>query len=141
MAALQNIPTGSAERPPTAAKAVICGDWNIAHRSDIHRRRGQRQEGQLPASERQWLTGLIRSGWVDVVLAMLPGRGRPVQPWWSWRATPSDNDAGWRIDFYLATAGAGPAHRVGPGGKPAAYALLQVPMRAGDPSSSAIAVG
>ncbi len=24
--------------------------------------------------------------------------------WWSWRGKAFDNDAGWRIDFHLATA-------------------------------------
>lgn len=49
----------------TGRDAVMCGDWNIAHtENDI-------RSGFLP-SERQWLTDLLASGWVDVVRALWP---------------------------------------------------------------------
>lgn len=82
---------------------VVCGDWNIAHtENDIKNWKGNvKKSGFLP-SERQWLTGLLATGWVDVVRALHPDVAGPYS-WWSWRGRAFDNDAGWRIDYQLAT--------------------------------------
>ena len=85
--------------------AVVCGDWNIAHtENDIKNWKGNiKKSGFLP-SERQWLTELLATGWVDVVRKLHPGVPGPYS-WWSWRGRAFDNDAGWRIDYQLATQG------------------------------------
>ena len=59
----------------TGRDAVVCGDWNVAHtENDIKNGRGNvKKSGFLP-SERQWLTELLASGWVDVVRRAAPGR-------------------------------------------------------------------
>jgi exodeoxyribonuclease III len=87
----------------TGRDAVVCGDWNVAHtENDIKNWRGNvKKSGFLP-SERQWLTDLLASGWVDVVRVLHPGVAGPYS-WWSWRGRAFDNDAGWRIDYQLAT--------------------------------------
>jgi exodeoxyribonuclease-3 len=83
--------------------AVVCGDWNIAHtENDIKNWKGNiKKSGFLP-SERQWLTDLLATGWVDVVRRLHPDVPGPYS-WWSWRGRAFDNDAGWRIDYQLAT--------------------------------------
>jgi exodeoxyribonuclease III len=83
--------------------AVVCGDWNIGHTTlDIKAwKANQKKAGFLPA-ERQWLTELLATGWVDVVRVMHPEVPGPYS-WWSWRGKAFDNDAGWRIDYQLAT--------------------------------------
>jgi exodeoxyribonuclease III len=82
--------------------AVVCGDWNIAHtENDIKAwKANQKKAGFLPA-ERQWLTDLLATGWVDVVRVQHPDVAGPYS-WWSWRGKAFDNDAGWRIDYHLA---------------------------------------
>lgn len=87
----------------TDSDAVVCGDWNIAHtENDIKNWKGNiKKSGFLP-SERQWLTELLASGWVDVVRELHPDQPGPYA-WWSWRGRAFDNDAGWRIDYQLAT--------------------------------------
>lgn len=82
--------------------AVVCGDWNIGHtENDIKAwKANQKKAGFLPA-ERQWVTDLLATGWVDVVRAMHPDVAGPYS-WWSWRGKAFDNDAGWRIDYQLA---------------------------------------
>jgi exodeoxyribonuclease III len=87
----------------TDRDAVVCGDWNIAHtENDIRNWRGNvKNSGFLPA-ERQWLTDLLAAGWVDVVRVLHPDVPGPYS-WWSWRGRAFDNDAGWRIDYQLAT--------------------------------------
>ena len=39
---------------------------------------------------------------VDVVRRLHPDAPGPYS-WWSWRGQAFDNDAGWRIDYHLAT--------------------------------------
>jgi len=89
----------------TDRDAVVCGDWNIAHtENDIKNWRGNvKKSGFLPA-ERQWLTELLAAGWVDVVRVLHPDVAGPYS-WWSWRGRAFDNDAGWRIDYQLASHG------------------------------------
>ena len=95
--------------------AVVCGDWNIAHtESDIKAWKANvKKSGFLP-SERQWLTDLLDAGWVDVVRQLHPDVAGPYS-WWSWRGKAFDNDAGWRIDYQLASRALA-ARVVGPGG-------------------------
>ncbi|BBX04281.1 exodeoxyribonuclease III [Mycolicibacterium moriokaense] len=84
--------------------AVLCGDWNIAHtEADIKNWKGNLKKSGFLPSERAWLSELLASGWVDVVRALHPDVAGPYS-WWSWRGRAFDNDAGWRIDYHLATA-------------------------------------
>ena len=103
--------------------AVVCGDWNIAHTEhDIKtwKTRGHKS-GFLP-SERQWLSDLLDAGWVDVVRVLHPGVPGPYS-WWSWRGRAFDNDAGWRIDYQLATPALAARARAARVERAAAYAL------------------
>ena len=95
--------TRMAELVADGRDAVLCGDWNIAHtENDIKNWKGNLKKAGFLPEERQWLTGLMDSGWVDVVRRLHPERPGPYS-WWSWRGKAFDNDAGWRIDFHLAT--------------------------------------
>lgn len=94
-----------------AAKAsgreyVIMGDFNIAHQNlDLKNwKANQKNEGFLP-EERAWFSDLLAAGdVVDVVRSVHPDESGPYS-WWSWRGKAFDNDAGWRIDYQLATPG------------------------------------
>jgi exodeoxyribonuclease-3 len=112
-----------AELAADGRDAVLCGDWNIAHtENDIKAWKANvKKSGFLPA-ERQWLTELMESGWVDVVRTLHPDRPGPYS-WWSWRGKAFDNDAGWRIDYHLATADLAARARSARVEKPEAYAL------------------
>ena len=94
--------------------AVVAGDLNIAHRQvDLKNWRGNLASAGFLPPERayvdRWLDEL---GWVDLGRA-LPGPGPGPYTWWSWRGRAFDNDAGWRIDYQLASPGAaGAARRV-----------------------------
>jgi exodeoxyribonuclease-3 len=82
--------------------AVLCGDWNIGHTElDIKAWKANRKKAGFLPSERQWLTDLLATGWVDVVRVLHPETPGPYS-WWSWRGKAFDNDAGWRIDYQLA---------------------------------------
>jgi exodeoxyribonuclease-3 len=85
---------------------VVTGDLNVAHRDvDLKNWRGNvGRAGCLPAERAhldRWLSR--RGGYVDVHRT-LAGEGPGPYTWWSWRGQAFDNDAGWRIDYQLATA-------------------------------------
>lgn len=90
-------------RALTAVGAVVCGDFNVAHReADLKNWRGnQKNSGFLP-EERAVLTEWFADlGWVDVGRALAGEREGPYT-WWSWRGRAFDNDTGWRIDYQIA---------------------------------------
>jgi len=103
--------------------AVLCGDWNIGHTEhDIKNWKGNLTKAGFLPQERQWLTDLMGAGWVDVVRRLHPDRPGPYS-WWSWRGKAFDNDAGWRIDFHLATESLAERARSARVEKPEAYEL------------------
>ena len=112
-----------AELAADGRDAVLCGDWNIAHtENDIKAWKANvRKAGFLP-EERQWLSELMASGWVDVVRRHHPDQPGPYS-WWSWRGKAFDTDAGWRIDYHLATPTLADRALSARVEKPAAYAL------------------
>ncbi|GGO87637.1 exodeoxyribonuclease III [Wenjunlia tyrosinilytica] len=85
-------------------EAVVCGDWNIAHReADLKNwRANTRNSGFLP-EERAWLSSVFdEAGYVDVVRGLHPEGPGPYS-WWSYRGKAFDNDSGWRIDYQVST--------------------------------------
>ncbi|WP_278314631.1 exodeoxyribonuclease III [Lolliginicoccus levis] len=96
-----------AERARSGREMVVCGDWNIAHAElDIKNWKGNRKSSGFLPHEREWLTSIIgdEAPWTDVVRALHPGVDGPYS-WWSFRGKAFDNDAGWRIDYQVATSG------------------------------------
>jgi len=86
-------------------EAIICGDWNIAHREiDLKNwRSNQKNPGFLP-EERAWLTEVFeRAGWVDVFRRLNPRAEQYT--WWSNRGQAWAKNVGWRIDYQIATPG------------------------------------
>ncbi len=106
-------------RMPELAKhsehAVVLGDLNVGHRTlDIRNWKGnQKNAGFLP-EERAYFDRILGAedhpqynagaglGWVDVGRKWA-GEVEGPYSWWSWRGKAFDNDAGWRIDYHLAT--------------------------------------
>lgn len=85
---------------------VVLGDFNVAHQEiDLKNWRANRKsEGFLP-EEREWFgANLSPRTLIDVVRHVHPDTPGPYS-WWSWRGQAFTNDAGWRIDYHLASAG------------------------------------
>ena len=86
--------------------SVITGDLNVGHTElDIKNWRGNvKNSGFLP-EERAYFDKFFSKddlNWVDVgrtVAGEVPG----PYTWWSYRGKAFDNDAGWRIDYHMAT--------------------------------------
>ena len=86
-------------------EAVLCGDWNIAHKEiDLKNWRGNRKNSGFLPEEREWLTQVFDElGWVDVFRSI---DARPDQyTWWSNRGQAWAKNVGWRIDYQIATPG------------------------------------
>lgn len=83
--------------------ALLTGDLNVAHREvDIKNWKGNLKKAGFLPEERAFFDRLIARGWVDVG-RLLGGEGPGPYSWWSWRGQAFDTDAGWRIDYHLAT--------------------------------------
>lgn len=89
---------------------LITGDLNVAHAEiDIKNWRGNLNKAGFLPEERAHLTGWFdRGGWVDVG-RRLGGDGPGPYTWWSYRGRAYDNDAGWRIDYQIASPELGAA--------------------------------
>ncbi|WP_127359603.1 exodeoxyribonuclease III [Actinacidiphila soli] len=87
-------------------EAVVCGDWNIAHReADLKNWKSNSKNAGFLPEERAWLSQVYdATGYVDVVRRLHPDVAGPYS-WWSYRGRAFDNDAGWRIDLLVATEG------------------------------------
>ena len=85
--------------------AVLTGDLNVAHRvEDLKNWKGNRGKSGFLPEEQAHLDGWIGThGFVDVH-RHLHGPGPGPYTWWSWRGKAFDSDAGWRIDYQLASA-------------------------------------
>ena len=81
---------------------VFCGDVNIAHREiDLKNWKGNLTHSGFLPEERQWLTDLFSTGWVDVFRYLEPTKEQYT--WWSQRGQARAKNVGWRIDYQIAT--------------------------------------
>lgn len=84
---------------------LVCGDLNVAHREvDIKNWKGNLGKAGFLEDERAHFDRWFDRSWVDLG-RHLGGEGPGPYTWWSWRGQAFDNDAGWRIDYQIATAG------------------------------------
>lgn len=84
-------------------RVVVMGDINIAHTTnDIKNWKGNLKSAGFLPEERAYLDRWLESGWVDVHRVFVGERPGPYT-WWSQRGKAFDNDAGWRIDYQLAS--------------------------------------
>lgn len=82
---------------------VICGDLNVAHEEiDLKNPKPNRGNAGFTDEERQKLTELLASGFVDSFRALYPD-SVGAYSWWSYMYHARANNAGWRIDYFLVS--------------------------------------
>lgn len=80
---------------------VVCGDLNVAHEEiDIKNARANRGNAGFTDEEREKMTQLLASGFVDSYRALYPDK-RDAYTWWSYMGNARANNTGWRIDYFL----------------------------------------
>ena len=83
--------------------AVVVGDLNVGHTElDIKNWKGNLKSAGFLPEERAYFDDFATQGWVDIGRHFHPGVPGPYT-WWSYRGKAFDTDAGWRIDYQLAT--------------------------------------
>ncbi|WP_182111926.1 MULTISPECIES: exodeoxyribonuclease III [unclassified Actinotalea] len=100
---LERVTARLAELRADGGLAVVAGDVNIAHtEADIKNWKGNVGKAGFLPEERAYLDRWFDAGWVDLG-RRLGGDGPGPYTWWSWRGKAFDNDAGWRIDYQIAS--------------------------------------
>ena len=82
---------------------VLCGDLNVAHQEiDIKNPKFNRMNAGFTDQEREKMTRLLNAGFVDTFRALHPDE-TGAYSWWSYRFHARENNAGWRIDYFIVS--------------------------------------
>ena len=82
---------------------ILCGDLNVAHQEiDLKNPKTNRLNPGFSDEERGKMTQLLSSGFVDTFRALYPER-TGAYSWWSYRFHARENNAGWRIDYFIVS--------------------------------------
>ncbi|MBE5945467.1 MAG: exodeoxyribonuclease III [Lachnospiraceae bacterium] len=82
---------------------VVCGDLNVAHKEiDIKNPKTNRRNAGFTDEEREKMTILLDSGFTDTFRYFYPDMEQ-IYSWWSYRFKAREKNAGWRIDYFLAS--------------------------------------
>lgn len=81
---------------------VICGDLNVAHKEiDIKNPASNRRNAGFTDEEREKFSILLDSGFTDSWRLCHPDEVK--YSWWSYRFHARENNAGWRIDYFVVS--------------------------------------
>ena len=81
---------------------IVCGDLNVAHNEiDIKNPASNRRNAGFTDEEREKMTSLLGSGFIDSFRSLHPDEVK--YSWWSYRFHARENNAGWRIDYFLVS--------------------------------------
>ena len=87
------------ERKPV----IFCGDLNVAHEEiDLKNPNSNRGNAGFSDQEREKMTILLGSGFIDTFRYFYPDR-EGIYSWWSYRFHARENNAGWRIDYFIVS--------------------------------------
>lgn len=82
---------------------IICGDLNVAHQEiDLKNPGPNRGNAGFSDEERAKFSELLAAGFTDTFRHRNPDV-TGAYSWWSYRFHARDNNAGWRIDYFLVS--------------------------------------
>lgn len=82
---------------------VVTGDMNVAHKEiDLKNPKTNRKNAGFTDEERQKMTELLDSGFIDTFRYFYPDAEQKYS-WWSYMFKSREKNAGWRIDYFLAS--------------------------------------
>ena len=83
---------------------LICGDLNVAHKEiDLKNPKTNRMNAGFTDQEREKFQLLIDAGIIDAFRYIYTEQTNSCS-WWSYRFKAREKNAGWRIDYFLASA-------------------------------------
>ncbi len=82
---------------------IVCGDLNVAHKEiDLKNPKTNRMNAGFTDQERKKFQLLLDSGFIDTFRFFYPDM-ESIYSWWSYRFKAREKNAGWRIDYFLAS--------------------------------------
>jgi len=82
---------------------IICGDLNVAHKEiDLKNPKSNRGSAGFSDEERACFTSLLDRGFTDTFRHLYPDV-TGAYSWWSYMFKARQNNAGWRIDYFLVS--------------------------------------
>lgn len=82
---------------------IACGDMNVAHREiDLKNPKTNQQNAGFTKEERQKMTDLLNSGFLDSFRLLYPDV-TGAYSWWSYMFHAREKNAGWRIDYFIVS--------------------------------------
>ena len=88
------------QRLDAVKPVILCGDLNVAHEEiDLKNPKTNRQNAGFTDQERQQMTTLLASGFIDTFRTLYPEQ--VTYSWWSYRFQARQKNAGWRIDYFI----------------------------------------
>ena len=88
----------------TQKPVIVCGDLNVAHQEiDLKNPKTNRKNAGFTDEERNKFTQLLSAGFTDTFRYFYPDQ-KDIYSWWSYRFKAREKNAGWRIDYFLASA-------------------------------------
>lgn len=82
---------------------IVCGDMNVAHQEiDLKNPKTNRRNAGFTDEEREKFTILLQDGFIDTFRYFYPDQ-TDIYSWWSYRFRAREKNAGWRIDYFLAS--------------------------------------
>ena len=82
---------------------LVCGDLNVAHKEiDLKNPKTNRMNAGFTDQEREKFQILLDAGFIDTFRFFYPEQ-TGIYSWWSYRFKAREKNAGWRIDYFLAS--------------------------------------
>ena len=82
---------------------IVCGDLNVAHQEiDLKNPKSNRGNAGFSDEERESFTKLLDAGFTDTFRYLNPD-ATGCYTWWSYMYKARQNNAGWRIDYFLVS--------------------------------------
>lgn len=82
---------------------IVCGDLNVAHQPiDLKNPAANRGNAGFSDEERESFTRLLEAGFTDSFRYLHPDLAG-AYTWWSYQFKARQNNAGWRIDYFLVS--------------------------------------
>ena len=82
---------------------IYCGDLNVAHNEiDLKNPSSNHHNAGFTDEERECFSKVLESGYIDTFRYFYPDR-KDIYSWWSYMFHARENNAGWRIDYFVAS--------------------------------------